>query len=170
LESLIEPQEKRIKFLQSEAEKIRKEMQAKIDEMMSEAEKLRIEIFDTRKAMRELRMEIDALKRRLSIELDNERKKEEFKSNVLTFSKRIKNYQYMDKILPHQEEGAYILATNERAILGDKRGLGKTLTSLATLDALQVQKALIVVPDDVFKNFSNEIAYWAPHRQVLPVG
>jgi SNF2 family DNA or RNA helicase len=158
------------KRLEDEIKSIREAMQAQIDEKQQAIREIDVELWDTRSKIRSLKMEIDALRRALTLELENARKTEEYKSNALEFSKRIANFHYIDRILPHQKEGAFVLATSGRAILGDKRGLGKTLTSIATLDALQVQKVLIVVPDDVLSNFVNEIAYWAPHRTVFPVG
>ena len=170
LEASIKPQTDKMAWLKAEADRIRKEMQVKLDAIAQERTSLEESIYDTRKQIRDLSREIDGLLRQLRVELDAERKTKEFQTNALTFSKRIAQYSYTDRILPHQMEGACILANNGRAILGDKRGLGKTLTSIATCDALQVQKVLVIVPDDVLSNFVNEIAYWAPHRSVFPVG
>lgn len=170
LQESIKPQEDEIKALEAEVQSIRELMQAQINERTQKIAAMKEAIWDARKQLKQLALEIDGLKRRLRVEMDAERAKETFKSNVIVYDKRMANRAYADKILSHQSEGAYILASNGRCILGDKRGLGKTLTSLATLDALQIQRALIIVPDDVFGNFANEINYWAPHRQILPVG
>lgn len=64
----------------------------------------------------------------------------------------------------HQIEGAIHLAVTERALLGDKRGLGKTLTSLIALDMLDAQKVIIVAPTDALDNWIREIKLWSPHR------
>ena len=90
--------------------------------------------------------------------------------NRLEFDKLIQKFAYHDQILEHQKDGAFILATNMRCILGDKRGAGKTLTAIAAWDMAQSQKVLVIVPDDVVSNFINEIRYWAPHRQVIQMG
>lgn len=71
------------------------------------------------------------------------------------------------KALPHQLDGGSRLAGAKRAILGDKRGLGKTLTALIACDMMQAKKILIVMPQDVIKNFMREITMWTPHR--IPV-
>jgi SNF2 family DNA or RNA helicase len=170
LETIIEPSRTRMQEIREQVHALRMEMQAKIDVLQTESQELESKIFDTRREIRNLKVEIDALRRRLAIELEQQRQQEAFKTNVLEYSKTIANYSYMEKILPHQKEGAFILATAGRAILGDKRGLGKTLTSLATADALQAQKILVLCPDDVLSNFVNEIHYWAPHRTVFPIG
>src|SRR5260370_7637740 len=44
---------------------------------------------------------------------------------------------------PHQRSGAKQLAVAGRGILGDSRGLGKTLSALMWLDMLLVKKAII---------------------------
>lgn len=70
-------------------------------------------------------------------------------------------------ILPHQLDGAKRLAGSKRAILGDVRGLGKTLTSIAWLDLSSAKKTIIFTPTDVSQNFMREINRWAPDRPVL---
>lgn len=166
----IQPKVDEKKRLENEVKEIREKMQALINEKQEAIREIDLELWDARAAQKRLRTEIETLRRVLQQELENARKTEEYKSNILEFSKRISNFQYIDRILPHQKEGAFVLATSGRAILGDKRGLGKTLTSIATLDALQAQKVLVIVPDDILSNFVNEIHYWAPHRTVFPVG
>lgn len=170
LQALVAPSKDALKALKDEAAVVRKAMEDKLSEIAKQIHEIEVSVWDANKEIRSLRVEIDGLMRKLRVELDNELKKETFKSNVITFSKRLANYSYNENILAHQREGAYILATNGRAILGDKRGLGKTLTSLATLDALQVQKALVVVPDDVINTFMDEIRRWAPHRTLIQIG
>jgi SNF2 family DNA or RNA helicase len=67
----------------------------------------------------------------------------------------------------HQIVGGKRLAVAERGILGDKRGLGKTLTSLIYLDMAQSKKVLIIAPNDVVPQFEGEIQTWAAHRKIL---
>ena len=68
---------------------------------------------------------------------------------------------------PHQIEGGKRLAIAERGILGDKRGLGKTLTSLIYLDMVRANKILIIAPNDVVPQFEDEIRHWAAHRKIM---
>lgn len=67
----------------------------------------------------------------------------------------------------HQITGGKRLAVAERGILGDKRGLGKTLTSLIYLDMAQSKKVLIIAPNDVVPQFEGEIQTWASHRNIM---
>lgn len=127
-------------------------------------------MFDYRRKHRALTNEILQLRTQLSQALQSELAEKKMLENALEFSKRISTYHYSDRIMEHQKEGAYFLATSMRAILGDKMGAGKTLTSIAAWDMAQSQRILVVVPDDVVSNFVNEIHYWAPHRNVMQIG
>lgn len=70
----------------------------------------------------------------------------------------------------HQISGAKRLASARRGILGDKRGLGKSLTSLIWADMIGAKKLLIFAPKDVLDNFKREINHWTPHRHVAILG
>jgi SNF2 family DNA or RNA helicase len=68
------------------------------------------------------------------------------------------------KALPHQIEGAHRLVSAERALLGDKPGLGKTLEAIMTIDMLRAQgkgqKVLIFTPKPVVKDFERAFQKW----------
>lgn len=156
--------------LTQEIARVRKEMQARIDSLAQREMQVREELFDVRRQIRNLKDEIENAKRLLRQALENEQKQERYIQNKILFDKRMADYAYNSKILPHQKDGAFILATNMRCILGDKRGAGKTLTSIAAWDMNQSQRVLVIVPDDVVNNFVHEIHFWAPHRNVFSVG
>jgi SNF2 family DNA or RNA helicase len=67
----------------------------------------------------------------------------------------------------HQITGGKRLAIANRGILGDKRGLGKTLTSLIYLDMSRSKKVLVIAPNDVVPQFEGEIRHWASHRSIM---
>lgn len=67
----------------------------------------------------------------------------------------------------HQIEGGKRLAVAKRGILADKRGLGKTLTSLVWLDCVKAKKILVIAPNDVVDQFQGEIQMWAFHRRIM---
>lgn len=85
------------------------------------------------------------------------------------FDELTANHKWREFAFSHQLEGARRLATARRGILGDKRGLGKSLTSLIWADMLNAQKVLIFAPKDVLLNFKREIEHWTPHRHVAVV-
>lgn len=91
-----------------------------------------------------------------------ERRKREFAE----FDKITQMYRWREFAFDHQIEGAKRLASAKRGILGDKRGLGKSLTSLIWADLLGAKKVLIFAPKDVLNNFKREIEHWTPHRHV----
>lgn len=67
----------------------------------------------------------------------------------------------------HQIEGGKRLAVAKRGILADKRGLGKTLTSLIWLDMVQAKRVIVIAPNDIVPQFEEEIREWAPNRTIL---
>lgn len=79
------------------------------------------------------------------------------------------NYAWVDYALPHQWEGALSLAHYGSSILSDEAGLGKTMTSIMSLDLKQSKKVLVLTPNDIASNFYNEFSMWAPHRNVIPI-
>lgn len=169
-EETIKPQEDRIKSIDEEMRAVRETMEAQLNKLAAEREQIRIEIFDTRKELRRMNMEYEGALNNLRRALDAEKLSKEFAEKSSELDELIVNMPWRDKAFPHQIEGAKQLAMAGRAILGDKMGLGKSLTSLATADMLMVDRLLIIVPDDIVGNFVNEVAHWAPHREVIMLG
>ncbi|MGH9057911.1 MAG: DEAD/DEAH box helicase [Acidimicrobiales bacterium] len=78
------------------------------------------------------------------------------------------NMPWREWAFDHQITGAKEIALgNGRVILGDKRGLGKTLTSLIACDMLKSKKVIILAPKETIKNFEDEIREWAKHRTLV---
>jgi SNF2 family DNA or RNA helicase len=86
------------------------------------------------------------------------------------FDKITQMYQWREFAFDHQIGGAKRLASAKRGILGDKRGLGKSLTSLIWADMIGAKRLLIFAPKDVLNNFKREIEKWTPHRHVAILG
>lgn len=140
-----------------------KAIDAKIDDVKTR-------IWDQRQIVRRLQMEVQQAENALRSLLDALKTKQEFLDNAAKFDELTLHLKWREWALEHQIEGAKFIATAGRAICGDKMGLGKSLTSLITADMLQVQRLLIIVPDDVTANFAREIAGWAPHRTTVVLG
>lgn len=83
------------------------------------------------------------------------------------FDNRTTGAKWREWAYSHQINGAKHLAAVGRAVLGDKRGLGKTLTSLIYLDMIEAKKTIIFTPKDVSINFESEVKTWAPDRPVI---
>ena len=107
-----------------------------------------------------------------AVETEKEKEKLRLELRYLSdqFDKEMLKYKWHIEALPHQKDGAKLLATGKRVVLGDKRGLGKSLTSIAATDLVGSRKILAIVPNDVQGNFEREVAYWAPHRSVHILG
>lgn len=155
---------------QAELKAAKQALQEQMDTIAQELHAIDTELYDYRLAKRALNNEIWELRRLLAQAIQDELNNERLLKNKQEFDKKIGQYNYSDRILQHQKDGAFILATNMRCILGDKRGAGKTLTAIAAWDMNQSQRILVIVPDDVVSNFVSEIHYWAPHRNVLQIG
>lgn len=160
----------REKELKAAIDLIRAEMQAKIDAMREEMHQIQVESYDLRKAYREATRNVEQLQRLFRQALDNELASERFVSEAIRFDELTNDLYWRKFAFEHQVEGAKYLAANNRVILGDKMGLGKSLTSLIACDMLQSQRVLIVVPDDVVSNFVHEVYKWSPHRTVMTLG
>ncbi|MFE1145217.1 SNF2-related protein [Streptomyces rochei] len=94
---------------------------------------------------------------------------ERLKQEAEEFDRITAHYKWREFAFSHQIEGARRLATAKRGILGDKRGLGKSLTSLIWADMVSAQKVIVFAPKDVLLNFKREIEHWTPHRHVAVV-
>lgn len=75
--------------------------------------------------------------------------------------------KFGDKALKHQVDGAYVLASSGRAILADSMGVGKTLTSIATLDLIGAKKILIVCPGEIMSGFEEELRKWSERPPIV---
>lgn len=164
------PKLEEIKSISSEIEELRRSVTAQIRLLDEKRQDIEASLFDARRKQRELERQIQSAENRLRQALENERIKKEYQDNSIAFDKLTAGFRWREFALQHQIEGAKHLATAKRAILGDKMGLGKTLTSLIACDMLQAQKVLVIVPDDVVSNFVREIQHWAPHRSVIMLG
>lgn len=70
-------------------------------------------------------------------------------------------------LLRHQVEGIDWLIHTWRSILGDDRGLGKTVQALKALDASGSFPAVVIVPPGhVRTNWAREVRLWTPNRSV----
>lgn len=152
-----------------EAQKAYQEVSGRYRDETSEMENLT-------KQQKEDNEKLDNLKRILSRLQDKERlneeydrRLEEFRNKCLNADWRAENRTDGKGAYPYQIDGAISAAVAKRALLGDKRGLGKTLTSIIYMDLLEVSKAIIICPGDTIDNFIREINLWSPHRSPIKI-
>ena len=170
LKSELDVHDARKAELQRQIDLIRKTMQQQIDTLSTEMHAIEESVYDLRKAWREAARNVDSLMRLFRQALENELAGERFRAAAIEFDSITAGLKWREFAFPHQIDGGKYLAANRRVILGDKMGLGKSLTSLIACDMLQAQRILIIVPDDVVSNFAHEVVKWAPHRQVWALG
>ena len=155
------------KLVKEKIEELRREFGAKLAILNDELAALDSQNWEVESAARAAERELQAALQTLRDYLESEAVLMAVKENEARFDLMTKDLEWYDKALTHQKDGARILATAKRGILGDKMGLGKTLTSLMTADMVNAQRVLIIVPDDVVANFYREASRWAPHRQTF---
>lgn len=121
--------------------------------------------------------DIDRLKRELMRLQDAEKinaeylaQLEAFKESCLSAAWRAENRTDGLGAKPYQIDGAIHMAVSQQGILGDKRGLGKTLTSLIWADFVEAKKIIAIVPSDIMMNFAREVQLWSPHRKAIVIG
>lgn len=158
----------RVDAINKEIKRIREEMQAQIDALATERSAIEDKLFDVRRRLRELSIEIANIEKRLRLALDRERQQEEYSKRRLEFDELSTGFCWHEKIKLHQIEGALALSNVKRGILADKMRLGKTLTVSAAADLLHSQKILIITPADVAKGFHGQwTTKWATHRNIV---
>lgn len=166
----MQEREDTVKALNVEIEAVKLTMRLALDALTVKRADIEAELWEDRKKMRQLAEEVYRAERMLRQALENEQTKKLYQDNSLRFDEITKDLHWRSFAFKHQIDGAKMLATAKRAICGDKMGLGKSLTSLIWIDMLESQRALYIVPDDTVSNMVNEIAKWAPHREVLQLG
>jgi SNF2 family DNA or RNA helicase len=141
-----------------------------IFKLQQQDKEIKTKQFDIQRELRRLENERDQKERQLKQAADNRRLKEQFLEQTAAYEELIANAPWRDLAMKHQIEGGKILANARRAILGDKRGLGKTLTSQIFCDLIGAKKIVYVSPGDVLRTVEREIQHWTPHRTVAPLG
>ncbi len=141
-----------------------------ISELESKERTIEQKAWEFKKQMQELENSMKAQEKSLAVAEENERAKAEFLRLSAQFDEAISAFSWGKAIKPYQVEGAKKLAIARRAVLGDKRGLGKTLTAIAFADLVGARKILVIVPNDIMGNFDREVKFWAPHRPVHIIG
>lgn len=120
-----------------------------------------------------------------------QKSEKDFELIAAQWEKIQKEVPYAKQIKDHQIKGAQQLAYSRRAILADTMGLGKTLTSIATLDyiaeltaegdreelangtvlthAPAARRTLYLVPAQLDTNIQKEFQKWGCHRAEYPI-
>jgi SNF2 family DNA or RNA helicase len=143
------------------------ELQGQLHVLEAAEETMRTKNWSLRTEIREIERVIDRRQReRTRVEKEITIKKDlDAKGKILEILTESRVWNKDAK--PHQRSGAKQLAVAGRGILGDKRGLGKTLTSMMWLDMLLVKKAIIFLPKETASAFRKQMPRWASHRPLF---
>lgn len=157
---------------------------------LAEQAALKAEIEKTERAMRELRrvqmQKTETIRSRSTLILkakteaqraerflEAKTKRDQLKARFDIVSAELdevtKNAPWRNFAFKHQIDGGKRLAVAKRGILADKRGLGKTLTSLVWLDMVKAKRVIVIAPNDIVSQFEGEIREWAPDRVIFPL-
>lgn len=143
---------------------------AKLAELNSKELVFRNMLGDLRSKLKGVEEDIQRLDQEARVAAENKRIAEEFQRQIAELDELAMQFHWFSEIKSHQLDGARKLAVAGKAVLGDERGLGKTLTSIAACDLVGSRKILAIVPNDVMGNFQREVHFWAPHRSVHIIG
>lgn len=161
------------KKLKATLEQMRKMYEAAQDDFAVSRNKLR----DNERQGTETKKEVESLQRELARILDAEKVTADYvamvnglKESSLQATWRGENRNDGFGAYPHQIDGAIHLAVASRALLGDKRGLGKSLTSLIFADLKDSMRTIIISPRDTQDNYIREVMRWTPHRMPIKIG
>lgn len=143
-----------------EADKLLRTLYKAKKEFERKVEGRRIELRQTEKEIeRANRLQLARDKRNETLAAFEEKAKQ---IDELTLTAKWREFAF-----DHQISGGKRLAVAKRGILADKRGLGKTLTSLVWLDMVQAKRVLVIAPNDIVPQFEDEIREWAPGRKIF---
>jgi hypothetical protein len=80
---------------------------------------------------------------------------------------------FPSELYPFQRAGVKFLAENERALLGDEMGLGKSIQAIAAIRFLfrkgDIINGLILCPKSVLTDWEKKLWDWAPELRVIKV-
>ncbi len=160
----------KIKEINTEIEPLNAEeeiLQRKLAEIKRQKNERRREADLLAKQRRDLENAQNAAQRKLQTFLSEKALRDEYENLARELDDLTANAAWREFAYNHQIDGARRLASSKRAICGDKRGLGKTLTSLIYLDMVRSKRVVVFTPRDVSGNFLREIKHWAPRRPVI---
>ena len=142
-------------------------LQDKIASIRLEIAQLRDRRYAVKQKLTNANKERVSLERKFELEKEAERIKQTIAEKRKEADELLKNAPWYNDAFDWQIEGAIQLP--ERGLLGDKRGLGKTLSSLIWRRLMKSKKTLICLRKEVAADFIKEIHYREPGLFVYPM-
>lgn len=156
-----------IRVKQDEIRKVKAELHKMLQEQITKENALREAASLNRQRRTSAQKKIDSLERARIRAEEEEKISRKLKDRGEILDIITAGAPWREWAFDHQIDGAKQLAISERGILADKRGLGKTLTSIIWLDMLKVKKSVIFVPKEAATAFRKQMPKWAPHRPLF---
>lgn len=150
---------------EAEAEKERMmkefELNAQISSLRIQLAQIKDRRFESKTKVTRLTKDRESITRKIDLEKEMRILNAEFEARKTAVWERIKDAPWIDDAFDWQIDGAIRLP--ERALLGDRRGLGKTLSSIIWRRAHDVKRTLICVRKEVAYDFMKELAIREPN-------
>lgn len=145
-------------------------MRDRINELVLKANDAKTKAWDYSRKLRETEREVKSKEQELEDKNNADEAERKFIALSADLEDVIARAPWKDRALNHQIIGAKRCAFAERAILGDRMGLGKTLTSLMVADMRGVKRLVVITPPDVASNFMREVKKWTDRTAISIVG
>lgn len=116
--------------------------------------------FEDKDKSRRLTLERESVLRKIDLENESRILNEQYEARKAAVWDLIKDAPWFDDAFDWQIEGAIKLP--ERALLGDRRGLGKTLSSIIWRRVHRVKRTLVCLRKEVAYDFMKELAIREP--------
>lgn len=162
------------KSLKEELKRIQEEYSRRIEEqnnMIREAAgavwEAEQELKRMRDAIRQMEWDLEDLLRALARAEAEENAIQNLLDQTRQFDLITQDAVWRKMIKSYQVIGSKQMAAVKKGILGDKRGLGKTIQSVAYIDMLQAKRVLYIIPKKYAGNLRREVARWSPDRTIV---
>ncbi len=143
------------------------ELNGKIAELRAQIESLKERRHVVRARINQAQRNKDSAERKLALKRESEQLEADINKRMAELADIVANAPWKDDAFGWQIEGAAKLPS--RALLGDKRGLGKTLSSLIWRRFQGSKKTLVCVRKEVAADFIKEIRLREPSVPVYPM-
>lgn len=139
----------------------------KLAQIRLELAQLKDKRYQTKTKLRKAAVEKESVERKIHLQQEAAAIQESIEKKKAEAEELLKNVPWKDVAKEWQIAGA--LQLPERALLGDKRGLGKTLSSLIWLRMQKANKVLVCLRKEVAEDFIKEIGIREPNKFVYPL-
>lgn len=143
------------------------DLEAQIQNLRAELTKLKDKKYQTKRKIREFNKERESIERKVELEEQSARLEAEIKAKEAEAYELIKDAPWLKDAFDWQIKGAIQLP--DRALVGDKRGMGKTLTSIIWRRTHKSKRTLVCLRKEVASDFIKELNIREPGLFIYPM-